>query len=1076
MTTRPTPVLDGRDAEAIYRALTGRLPAWVPGWRPGPTGPGASLLRVAARHLEALGRAVDAAPDKGKLAFLDLLGISLLPAQAARVPVVFDPIPNVGDGRAPANTRVGATIPGRDEPLVFETERAVAVAAARLTQVVSLWPARDAYADHSVAATAGQRFTPFTGLQPVPHELYLAHDTLFELAGATTIELRFELASPSSAPMAMAWEHWDGSLWRAFAPFDAAPAAGTDASVDGTRGLTRSGVVRLVAECASGSKRTVNGFDHHWIRARLTAPLAADPARVLPVIDRIAARVIQTVDGAEVDAAYADGISIDTSRAFYPFGVQPSPGRAFYVASDAAFARSSATVSLVAKDAATPVEAAGATKGLEPTLAVEAFGRRGWTALATYAPGSPGAPSDAVHVNDFIDTGNVLAFDVPPWISSTTVNGREGRWIRIRIASGGYEGTRTIEIADQELAVPTTLPPALDELAVSWTYRSPEQPLQRCLAYNDFSWLDATAAAAWRGETFTPFQPVSDETPGLYLGFDRDLPADAVGLFVDVEEDPSRPQGPEFIWERHAEGSWSALTVEDETAGLAQRATISVLWPGGPPPRIAAVVSAEGAAVELADQRDAGRFREGQLLLVGGEADGELVTLIAVSGSTLTVSPPLAKAFGGTTIGVPALPRFGQPRTWIRARLAADGNPEARPVGSIATNATWALQAESVAAEVLGSSDGQPAAVFFLRRSPVLPGQLIEVRELEGPRAEVEVTRLEAEVRATSPDVAVRTVTDRATGRVTEVWVPWQERANLYFSGPDDRHYVLERSQGRLTFGDGRHGRIPAVGQGGIRAAAYRSGGGEIGNVPAGGIDQLLAGVLAQGVTNPIAAEGGADGEPVGMAAAGMAPVGQRGPRTLRHRRQAVSRADYEALAREASPAVAVARALPTTDAGGRTARGWVRIVIVPQSRDPRPQPSRELRRLVGRALAARVPATVSERLSVVGPAYLEIGVAALLVPTSADKAKAVLEAARAAIEGFLHPLTGGPSGDGWPFGRYVYLSDCAAVLSRVPGLDHAEALDLLLDGTPTREVVPVPADRIVAAGPIDLRLAGLET
>jgi predicted phage baseplate assembly protein len=1071
----PTPALDGRDAEAIYAALAARLPAWVPGWTPGPSGPGASLLRVGARHLESLARAIDGAPDKGKLAFLDMLGVNLMPAQAARVPVVFSPIPNVGDGHAAAGTRVGATVRGRDDPLVFETDRAVAVAAARLTEVVSLWPARDACADHSVAATGGQRFTPFTGLQPVPHELYLAHDTLFELAGETTIELRFELATPGSVPLAMAWEHWDGALWRAFAPFDPAPAPGTDASVDGTIGLTRSGVIRLVAECAAGKKRLVNGFEHHWIRARLTDRLVADPARVLPVVDRIAAWVVQTVEDIDVDAAFADGLAIDVSKAFYPFGVQPSPGNAFYVASDAALARSGAIVSITATDAKTPAEVAGATKGAAPDLILEAFGRRGWTQLANFIDDDPQAP-DADSPADFIDTGGLLAFEAQPWIGKTTVNGREGRWVRIRVASGGYDGTRTLNVDGQSLVVPTTLAPALDELAISWTYRSVEQPLHRCLAFNDFGWVDATGAAGWRGETFSPFWPVADRTPTLYLGFDRALPADALGLFIAVEEDPARPQGPRLVWEHEDDGQWTPLAVEDETAGLAQRGIVSILWPGGPPPTIAAVATAEGTTVELADARDAGRFREGQLLVLGAEPDGELVTVAAIAGSILTVAAPVSKARTRTTIAIPTLPRFGRPRTWIRVRLEDDGDPGPRAVGGISPNATWAVQAETVTGEVLGPSDGQPGQVFFLRATPILPGQVVEVRELEGARAEAELPRLQLELAGRAPGATPRTVVDRASGRVTEVWVTWQERPNLYFSGPDDRHYVLERSRGRIIFGDGRHGRIPPVGQGAIRAAAYRTGGGEIGNVRAGGVDQLLAGVLAQAVTNPIPGEGGADGEPVAATATRLIPVSERGPRTLRYRRQAIGRIDYEALAREASPAVAVARALPTTDNLGHPARGWVRVVIVPQSREPQPQPSRGLRRLVQRTISARVPATVADRVTVVGPDYLEVGVAAVLVPASPDDAKQVLESTRTAIQGFLHPLIGGPDGDGWPFGRNVYLSDCAAVLSRIPGLDHADALDLLIGGTPVGEVVAVPADRMVAAGPIDLRLAGRET
>src|SRR5262249_51134170 len=151
-----------------------------------------------------------------------------------------------------------------------------------------------------------------------------------------------------------------------------------------------------------------------------------------------------------------------------------------------------------------------------------------------------------------------------------------------------------------------------------------------------------------------------------------------------------------------------------------------------------------------------------------------------------------------------------------------------------------------------------------------------------------------------------RTVADPRTGQLGEVWVAWQERPHLYFSGPADRHYVIERSGGRVLFGDGVHGRIPAPGADNLRARTYRAGGGAEGNVSAGSIRQVLAGVLAQGGTTPRAAEGGADGEAV-------ASVLERAPRLLRHRGQALAAADYEALAREASPAVAVARALPVT-------------------------------------------------------------------------------------------------------------------------------------------------------------------
>ncbi|MEZ4496533.1 MAG: hypothetical protein R2845_07100 [Thermomicrobiales bacterium] len=92
------------------------------------------------------------------------------------------------------------------------------------------------------------------------------------------------------------------------------------------------------------------------------------------------------------------------------------------------------------------------------------------------------------------------------------------------------------------------------------------------------------------------------------------------------------------------------------------------------------------------------------------------------------------------------------------------------------------------------------------------------------------------------------------------------------------------------------------------------------------------------GVFNPVPAGGGADGETIET-------VRERGPRTLQHRGRGVSAVDLAALAREASPpAIAMARALPARSADGRVRPGYVTIVLIPESVEPKPWP--ELRAL----------------------------------------------------------------------------------------------------------------------------------
>jgi hypothetical protein len=187
-----------------------------------------------------------------------------------------------------------------------------------------------------------------------------------------------------------------------------------------------------------------------------------------------------------------------------------------------------------------------------------------------------------------------------------------------------------------------------------------------------------------------------------------------------------------------------------------------------------------------------------------------------------------------------------------------------------------------------------------------------------------------------------------------------------------------------------------------------------------------------------------------------------RGPRTLRHRGRAVTVADLEDLAVEASPEVAVARAVPAAD---EREAGRVRVVVVPRGAAARPVPSTELLDRVHAYLAERLPATVE--LEVLGPEWVEIGVTVEVVPVALEAAGEVLAALPGRLADFLHPLTGGPGGAGWPFGRRPHRSDLYAVVEATPGVDHVRLLEV-------REArVPRTPFFLVHAGAHTVRVTG---
>ncbi len=396
----------------------------------------------------------------------------------------------------------------------------------------------------------------------------------------------------------------------------------------------------------------------------------------------------------------------------------------------------------------------------------------------------------------------------------------------------------------------------------------------------------------------------------------------------------------------------------------------------------------------------------------------------------LTRSAPVA--FLGPADLVPTA-RFGRSLCWLRVSPADPGTPAASPMlRRVLLNTVPASAAVPAAVEVLGAADGTGGARFRTTRAPVLAGEAVEVM-------------------------------------AADAWQTWQRVPDFASSGPLDRHYVLDRQTGEVTFGDGRHGAAPAAGSS-IRTG-YRSGGGSGDNRPPGALTQLevaLAGV--DSVVNLEPAAGGADPEP-------LSRVRLRGPVVLRHGGRAVAAEDYADLAVAASPDVARARAVPVPvnpldvawiqphpvapgpppadtasllctapDADVATHRppsaGRVAVVVVPDTPDPRPVPSRQLLDEVAAELQPRCPAVLAAAdVPVIGPEWIRVTVTATVAATDLDVARTLADAVAAALDTFLHPLHGGPDGSGWAFGRAPHRSDLLAVVSAVAGVDSVPRL-----------------------------------
>lgn len=271
------PVILGRDQETILAQLLGRSAGFTPEWQAAPGSAGHALLSILARYLELQGQALDQLPERLRLSFLNSLGNGLLPAHAARAPVVFTLMENASlDVSLPRGTRVAAVLPPPPPTLEddsgvvpadpqFYTEQTVRLVRGKLAGVYSLDPTADTYADHSAALATG--FTLFDEMRPVPHELYLGHNELLRLAGNAEIALSFDFWNTHEdtpfRPLLVDWEYLSKDGWLPLQIVE-----------DKTKRMTRDGKLTLRKDCGPDAKaETVGGYESHWIRGRVSARL-----------------------------------------------------------------------------------------------------------------------------------------------------------------------------------------------------------------------------------------------------------------------------------------------------------------------------------------------------------------------------------------------------------------------------------------------------------------------------------------------------------------------------------------------------------------------------------------------------------------------------------------------------------------------------------------------------------------------------------------------------------------------------------------------------------------------------------
>jgi predicted phage baseplate assembly protein len=353
----------------------------------------------------------------------------------------------------------------------------------------------------------------------------------------------------------------------------------------------------------------------------------------------------------------------------------------------------------------------------------------------------------------------------------------------------------------------------------------------------------------------------------------------------------------------------------------------------------------------------------------------------------------------------------GKSVRWLRLRVAYGSFPRPPRLAYLIPNMTRALGARTILEEIPTPVPGSDGRRLRLTQVPVVPNSL--VLEVHGS--------------------ALAQAAER-----------WTAVSDLSVAGPDAPVYQIDETTGELLFGDGVYGRALPQGYRNVHARRYLVQSTVPGRVDAGAISVAitpLANVVK--VSNPFPGSGGGPGET-------PAQVLARGPLEIRTRERAVTPADYALLALRASGAqVARAFAVPGLHPGYRGAPipGVVGVLVVPPALgNGPPLPDEETLRAVATTLSASA-APAGVEVVAVAPDYhavrIEVGV---LLDDTAD-AGATATALLAALDAYLHPLTGGESGDGWPFGGPIRYVPLLLRVTAVPGVRAVPRLNVVLDG-----------------------------
>lgn len=476
--------------------------------------------------------------------------------------------------------------------------------------------------------------------------------------------------------------------------------------------------------------------------------------------------------------------------------------------------------------------------------------------------------------------------------------------------------------------------PHIKNLEVSFSYESHYMDPERLIAVTGTKKIDLTRMVK-EGKGFTAFSKGMYAADGLYLGFSRKMESGPVSILFQME-DGVRFEGTKCKFEYSTLKGFKQMKVLDYTVDMSRSGTVMFM----------------------------------------PQADMHAVTL------------------------------EGKKEYWIRISPVDPGRKkkdEALPViKEISPNAVQAMNIETREEEDFYLEEPAPNMTVNLGVSNILDMDLW-VNEM-GKYSRQQMLRMMKE----SPDT-VRGEYD-ILGEISSFYVKWQE-ADQLDDPPSRRSYLLDRMNNRLIFGDGIHGDIPSVLDDVAFKATIRCCNGKEGNVEPGAVNDSLENLMfVDSIFNPVKAYGGSSIEDLDSALV-------RGANILRSRRRLVSVEDYIQEIRSFSDTIDKVRCVAGRTIHGENKDSAVTFVILLKDFQAGSYSFHRVSGMLKKHLLSSCELTIApEDLHIVEPIFAEVSVDIWAEVLEMDDSFEVQNLLQETLERYLNPISS-PHGNGWEIG-----------------------------------------------------------